>query len=70
MKKYLAVQIWILLDSWDSKLDSHFGSSLEEYANAWVNPVNRGGVHHANDEFDLFINGNGSQNNFKSGISD
>ena len=38
LKKYnpLAAQISILLDSWGSKSGNDFGSSLEEYTNAWV----------------------------------
>ena len=30
-------------------------SSLEEYTNAWVDLVNRGGLHQVRDEFYLFI---------------
>ena len=35
--------------------DNDFDSSLEEYTNAWVDLVNRGGLHHVSDEFYLFI---------------
>ena len=57
LKKYdpLSTEISILLDSWGSKSDNDFGSSLEEYTNAWVDLVNRGGFHHVSDEFYLFI---------------
>ena len=51
----LATEISILLDSWGSKSDNDFGSSLEEYTNAWADLVNRGGVHYVSDEFYLFI---------------
>ena len=57
LKKYspLATEISILFDSWGSKSGNDFGSSLEEYTNAWVDLVNRGELHHVSDEIYLFI---------------
>ena len=47
LKKHnpFAAQISVLLECWGSKWDNDFGSSLEEYTNAWVDLVNRGGLH-------------------------
>ena len=50
-----AAQISVLLECWGSKSGNDFGSSLEEYTNAWVDLINRGGLHQVSDEFYLFI---------------
>ena len=56
LKKHnpFAAQISVLLECWGSKWDNDFGSSLEEYTNAWVDLVIRGGLHQVSDEFYLF----------------
>ena len=50
-----AAQISVLFECWGSKSDSDFGSFLEEYTNAWVDLVNRGGIHQHSDKFYLLI---------------
>ena len=50
-----AAQISVIFECWGSKSDNDFGSSFEEYTNAWVDLVNRGGIHQLSDKFYLLI---------------